>query len=52
LKHRIGVYGVLNAMNLFNGISGSTLSRLCLADGIPFTGPYDGTGGSAAYLPD
>ena len=39
LKHRIRVHGVLNAMNLFNGISRSTLSPKCLADGIPFTGP-------------
>jgi hypothetical protein len=26
-------------MNSSNGISGSTLSPRCLADGIPFTGP-------------
>ena len=32
------MHGVLNAMNSFNGISGSTLSPRCLADGIPFTG--------------
>ena len=30
--------GVLNTMNSFNEISGSTLSPRCLADGMPFTG--------------
>jgi hypothetical protein len=33
------IQGALNTVNSFNGISGSTLSPGCLADGIPFTGP-------------
>src|SRR5438093_10529047 len=39
LLSRRRLRGVLNAMNSINGISGSTLSPRCLADGIPFTGP-------------
>jgi hypothetical protein len=39
LLFRRHFHGGLNAMNSFNGISGSTLSPRCLADSIPFTGP-------------
>ena len=38
MKHRIRVYGVLNAMNLVNGLRTDTVGQR-LADGIQFTGP-------------